>query len=35
VIRDCFNDPAECDERTEGDAGRSGLSGIRFVVRAM
>jgi hypothetical protein len=31
-IRGCCIDPADCDERTEGDTGRSVFSGIRFVV---
>jgi hypothetical protein len=28
-------DPADCDERTEGDTGRSVFLGIQFVVWAM
>jgi hypothetical protein len=27
-----FIDPADCDERTEGDTGRNVFSGIRFLV---
>jgi hypothetical protein len=28
----CFIDPTDCDERAEGDMGRSVFLGIRFVV---
>jgi hypothetical protein len=28
----CFIDQTDCDERIKGSTGRSGLSGIRFVV---
>jgi hypothetical protein len=31
-IRSFFNDPTDCDERTEGDMGTSVSSGIQFVV---
>jgi hypothetical protein len=31
-IQSCFMDPADCDERTEGDTGRSVFLGIQFVV---
>jgi hypothetical protein len=31
-IRGCFIDPTDCDERSQGDKGRSVFSGIRLVV---
>jgi hypothetical protein len=31
-IQGCFMDPTDCDERIEGDMGRSVFSGIRFFV---